>query len=366
MRVLISGGLAIGGPQTHVTILSHVLLEAGAEVTVACASTNWQTPEIKALQATGVRVAVSPFGFGKWKQFGNLYALLCWPFLLRRDYDVVYCIGEGKMHLWASRFVRRGGERIYHEIVECPKPRSAGALVASKMTKLISNSSRISVEMTKSFPGKPVETIPFLTSTEPMPVPSPNCVEPTNTLRVAFLGRIVMHKRPGMLIEQWNNLCQKTGFAPARLDIYGGDYGTPLVDVLRQKILERGLEDHIRLHGDYPIQRLPEILSRTDMVVLPSSFEGLPLVLVEAMLRGIPIVATSAGGCRELGEENPDVIITPGTAWNDFAVGMVQMAKRIRTGNIDPVRLHAWTEERYGFSSVSQKWRGALLQIDRK
>jgi hypothetical protein len=103
-RILISGGLAAGGSQTHVTLLCRVLRQAGAELTVAAASTNWPDEAISNLKNLGVRVVVSPFGFGPFKILGKALALVLWPFLLRRDYDVLYCIGEGKMHLWTSRF----------------------------------------------------------------------------------------------------------------------------------------------------------------------------------------------------------------------------------------------------------------------
>ena len=119
-RVLISGGLSVGGPQTHITLLCRVLRDAGAKVTIAAASTNWPREAITELRELGVDVIVSPFGFGAYRILGKIYALLVWPLLLRRDYGVLYCIGEGRMHLWASRFVAQRACKIYHEIVECP------------------------------------------------------------------------------------------------------------------------------------------------------------------------------------------------------------------------------------------------------
>jgi hypothetical protein len=77
------------------------------------------------------------------------------------------------------------------------------------------------------------------------------------------------------------------------------------------------------------------------------------------MLKGVPFVATAAGGTEELGDNNPDVMVT-GTAWQDFEAGLRTMAERIRAGAIDPVRLHAWAESRYGNAAVSQKWLACL------
>ena len=60
-RVLISGGLAAGGVQTHVSILCKVLLLAGADVTIAATSSNWPNSAIKELQDAGARIIFPNF-----------------------------------------------------------------------------------------------------------------------------------------------------------------------------------------------------------------------------------------------------------------------------------------------------------------
>ncbi len=359
--ILISGGLVVGGPQTHVTILCKSLLAAGAKVTIAAAATNMKPPEIAAIRALGVRVLVPKCGFGRMKWLGTLQCLLTWPLLLRKRFDTLYCIGHGKMHLFCLRFVSPEGKRIYHEIVECPKPGSMGAKVAERMTALVGNSRQVSSGLRALFPGIPVTTIPFLTSEAAVPPPRRQPIDPAQTIRIAFLGRIVSHKRPDKLVEEWPELCKLPGFSPARLDLYGGDYGNGIIDQIRATITRLGLDSEITIHGRYPIDALPDIFSRTDLVVLPSKMEGLPLVLVEAMQQGIPIVATSAGGCEELGDSNPDAIITSGTEWENFVPGLAAMMQRLREGEIDSGRLHAWTELRYGFEPVSKDWVEVLM-----
>ena len=362
-RILISGGLAVGGPQTHLTILCSVLAQSGAEVTVASASTNWTPQAITQLKAQGVRVIVSPFGFGPLRFLAKLWTFLAWPFLLRRDYDVLCCIGEGKMHLWASLFVRKGGWKIYHELVECPAPGSVAAQVAGRMDAIVANSSKIGEEIAALWPDVPVRAIPFLTSRAPVNPPAPRGRLSQRELRIAFLGRLVPHKRPDRLIASWPawNACAPVG--PARLDIYGGDYDREGVR-LQKQIADLGLADTVCLRGVYATNDLPAIFDQADIVVLPSLYEGLPLVLVEAMQRGVPVVATSAGGTAELGVDNADVIVTDGTSWTKFEAGLRDMAERVRSGKIDNVRLHEWTEARYGFERVAGLWREALLIPD--
>jgi glycosyltransferase involved in cell wall biosynthesis len=355
--VLISGGLAAGGPQTHVPLLCAVLQQAGAEVTIASASTNWSAAALKKLRGNRVKIVVSPFGFGPLQVLGKFWALFAWPFLLRRDYDVLYCIGDGRMHFWARRFVT--GFRIYHEIVGCPAPDTVAARVAACMDAIVANSKNVARGIALLLPGKPVGTIPFLTAAAPAGPPPPRVPRASGPLRIAFLGRLARHKRPVELVEavaRWNS----GPVGPVRLDLYGGDYDGE-GGRLRARIADLALADLVSLRGTYAPDDLDRIFAETDLVVLPSLYEGLPLVLVEAMQRGIPIVATSAGGTTELGEDNPDVLITEGTGWDAFEAGVLAMAARIRSGQIDPARLHAWTEARYGFTPVAAAWREALL-----
>ena len=359
-RVLISGGLTVGGPQTHVSILCRVLIEAGAEVTVAAAATNWSSGAINSLRALGVHIVVSSFGFGKLRLLGKAKAFVTWPFLLRHDYDVLYCIGEGRIHHWTSRFVKKDGLKIYHEIVECPAPNSVATKVAARMDGIIANSSRVRDQIARLLPGVPVRSIPFFTSISAMPSPEKRVIVKGQTLRVAYLGRLVSHKQPDRLIESWMDWRNRPPIGPARLDLYGGDYDSAMLARLKARVKELGMEDCVRLHGSYTNADLPGIFAATDLVVLPSLYEGLPLVLVESMLRGVPFVATAAGGTAELEQDNPDVKVTD-TEWGAFEAGLAELAARLRAGQVDAVRLHGWAEPRYGFERVARQWRAALL-----
>ncbi len=68
----------------------------------------------------------------------------------------------------------------------------------------------------------------------------------------------------------------------------------PLEGELKQKAITLGIDKNVRFIG----RRLdvPELLSLFDLYVLPSLWEGLPMVLLEAMAAGCPIVCTDVGG----------------------------------------------------------------------
>ena len=56
---------------------------------------------------------------------------------------------------------------------------------------------------------------------------------------------------------------------------------------------------------------IPALLSAIDLFVLPSLWEGLPNVILEAMAAGLPVVATAVGGTKELVLENKTGHLVP-------------------------------------------------------
>ena len=71
---------------------------------------------------------------------------------------------------------------------------------------------------------------------------------------------------------------------------------------------------------------MPEILAASDLLVLPSRWEGMPNVVLEAMAAGKPIVATDVEGVAEaLGPQAAEQTVSPGDA-EAFADKVVAIA----------------------------------------
>jgi len=68
----------------------------------------------------------------------------------------------------------------------------------------------------------------------------------------------------------------------------------PLEESLKKETLNLGLDKNVLFVG--PRLDMPELLKLFDLYVLPSLWEGLPMVLLEAMAAECPIVATNVGG----------------------------------------------------------------------
>jgi len=69
---------------------------------------------------------------------------------------------------------------------------------------------------------------------------------------------------------------------------------------LEKLAAQLGVADRLRLLGRVPQQELPALYSAARLLVLPSSHEGWPNVLLEAMACGTPVVASDIPGIREI------------------------------------------------------------------
>jgi glycosyltransferase involved in cell wall biosynthesis len=56
---------------------------------------------------------------------------------------------------------------------------------------------------------------------------------------------------------------------------------------------------------------VPELLAEAECALLASDYEGCPLAVVEALAAGVPVVATDAGGIRELVRDGQTGAVAP-------------------------------------------------------
>jgi glycosyltransferase involved in cell wall biosynthesis len=122
---------------------------------------------------------------------------------------------------------------------------------------------------------------------------------------VVTVARLAHQKGIDVLIEVVRRIAARR--TDIRFVIVG--YG-PLRSDVERWIIRAGVEEIIKLTGydEHP----QEHLAAADLFVLSSRWEGLPVTIVEAFREGLPVVATDAGGVRELVDETVGRVVAIG------------------------------------------------------
>jgi glycosyltransferase involved in cell wall biosynthesis len=137
--------------------------------------------------------------------------------------------------------------------------------------------------------------------------------------------------------------------------------GGSLEAALRRRISYLKLEKNVRLVG---FQLRPELwMNASDIVVLPSPDEPFGLVLVEAMSRGIPVVAAASGGPLEIMDSECGRFFAPGDS-EDLAVQLKSLIEapllRSRMGHCGVERYRALFSVQRMAREVSDVYAEAL------
>lgn len=105
-----------------------------------------------------------------------------------------------------------------------------------------------------------------------------------------------------------------------RLEIAGDG---PCLPALRRLSSELGLMDHVRFLGE--IRDVPALMARASLLVQPSLSDDIPLTMLEAMARGLPVIATQIGGNPEIVVDGQTGLLVSARSETDFASAMLRL-----------------------------------------
>jgi len=119
---------------------------------------------------------------------------------------------------------------------------------------------------------------------------------------------------------------------------------------LEQRALSLGLSPRVQFVGQ--LDDVGPLLAAADGVILPSRWEGLPLVLLEAMARGRPIVATAVGGVADALEDGVSGTLVPANDVGALAAALEHLHRRAdRAWRLGHVAAEV-ARERYSWPAV--------------
>ncbi len=139
--------------------------------------------------------------------------------------------------------------------------------------------------------------------------------------RILCVARLSPEKGVDGLLHAFSRLL-KLG-VDAELRIVGdGPYG----GALRAQAKELGIEDRCTFTGRLPEEEVPAEYANADIFAMPSLMEGLPVVLMEALALGVPVVAPGLAGIPELVQHDITGLLYRPSDWDDMAAQLARLA----------------------------------------
>lgn len=120
-------------------------------------------------------------------------------------------------------------------------------------------------------------------------------VRETGPLRVGFFGRLTRQKGPDVLLGAITEIVAH--LPHVTFCFYGSG---EMADTLQSHVERRQLAAYVKFNGAYAQGEAVERMRETDVIVMPSRWEGCPYEVLEAFQAGVPIVASEVGGLLDV------------------------------------------------------------------
>ncbi|GAB4081393.1 glycosyltransferase [Modestobacter muralis] len=203
-------------------------------------------------------------------------------------------------------------------------------------------------------PAERISTIP--SGFEPAVFDVPADRAPRSRPRIGYVGRLAAQKRADLLVTAFGAMQEV-----ADLVVVGDG---PERDRVHRLVRTSPAADRISTRGFVEHSAVPGVLASLDLLVLPSAYEEMGSVLVEAMVAGLPVVASDVGGIPEVvrhGETG--LLVPPGdvpalTAALDRLVADPALRARLAAGARENARHYSWPHLATRVADVYRQVRG--------
>lgn len=179
--------------------------------------------------------------------------------------------------------------------------------------------------------------------------------------RVIAVGRLDYQKGFDRLIQAWEIVYKSGKYNDWRLDIFGqGEWK----EMLQGMIDERGLNSSAFINK--PTKSIGREYSESAMLVMSSNYEGFPMVMIEAMACGLPVVAFDFKcGPKDIISDWENGLIIRNGDIEALAEGMMRLMED--TENRKRMSLNARKiVDTYSEKAVMDKWIGLFNNLTAK
>jgi glycosyltransferase involved in cell wall biosynthesis len=168
-----------------------------------------------------------------------------------------------------------------------------------------------------------------------------------------FVGRLRIRKGVEVLLE---------ALRPGMRLLIAGDGEHRAA--LERKAAELGLDSRIRFLGRCDAARVRGLLKGAAALVVPSIYEGMPLVVLEAMESGVPVVASRVSGIPEVVEDGRTGWLVPPEDPRALAAALIEVLERPEEARRRGEEGRRRVDERFRPRNAVAAWKQAVLGIE--
>ena len=142
--------------------------------------------------------------------------------------------------------------------------------------------------------------------------------------------------------------------------LIGGD--GQLRDEIKEYLDKNNLNDKVKCVGWIPHDKLPDYLNELRLLVLPSYTEGLPNIMLEAMVCGTPVLATPVGAIPDIIKDGETGFIMGNNSPECIAANVMKVLEH---PNLEEIVENAreLMEERYTYEAAVERYRTILNEL---
>lgn len=147
---------------------------------------------------------------------------------------------------------------------------------------------------------------------------SPETLKTGNPPQIIFAGRFMPQKNPLQLIRTLASLQH----IPWHCALVGDG---PLMPQINQLIQENGLQERFTLTGWVTPEEVVEWMGKSEILFMPSHTEGLPVVGVKALAKGLAVVASNIGGFQDIVEPGKNGYLVEPARPEEYATALQEL-----------------------------------------
>ncbi len=357
--LLVTDSLEVGGAERHVVDLALTLHQKGYEVTVACSVSGSLA---RSLEEAGV--PVRPLLDRKVKRRVSLgYTRELRRLVREARFDLVHAHVYASAAAAALASLGTGVPLVLTEHTEAlwqgRGARSVSRYVYWRARRVITVSSAIRRRLIERDGVHPslITVVPNAVTTAARTPASPP--ELPAGLREGPLVGVVARLQPEKgLVHFLKAAARVAPSVPEACFVVVGD--GPLRGELGALTERLGLRERVHFLGFRPDAR--EIAALMEVLVVPSLTEGAPLVVLEAMAAGVPVVASAVGGIpHQIQHETEGLLVPPGDpdALGDALLGLLRDPAYTRSlGEAGRRRAHS----EFGYETMVRRIEGVYRE----